>query len=122
MARYLAKRADRAKSDRADARRLTQPINKPKGIDRDVVRENGATDTSRDDAVATSKRDIQPRDVFTPTPRNTAVLSLVESGKDLETALEKQVPRDKGYDTVSNLSQYLIETKGGGSGRPAGRR
>jgi hypothetical protein len=36
------------------------------------------------------------------------VLNLAETGKDLSRALDRQVPKDKGYDEVSNLSQYLL--------------
>jgi hypothetical protein len=41
--------------------------------------------------------------------------------RDMETALRKQIPKDKGYATVSNLSQYLVETDGGGGSRAVGK-
>jgi hypothetical protein len=91
------------------------PINKSKGIDKAVVRNNVVTDSDREDSVKPLRGDIQPKDVFPATPNNTAVLSLAQSGRDLARALEKQVPRDKGYDVVRNLSQYLIRTEGNGS-------
>lgn len=104
--------ADQAPGARQRARKNTQPINKPKGIDRDVVKENGVSKEKGEDIVKPQSKDIRPKDVFTPTPDNTGVLSLVQSGKDLSKALEKQVPKDKGHDVVYNLSQYLIRTEG----------
>lgn len=120
--RYRTVLADRARGDRSNARRLTQPINKPKGIDRTVLKENATTDTSLEEAVPTNRRDIQPKDVFTTTPDKVGVLSLAQTGKDLSRALDTQVSKDKGHTAVSNLSQYLIETQGGGGAKPAGRR
>jgi len=67
-------------------------------------------------------RDIQPSDVFNLTPNLGGVLNFYETGKDLQQAIDKKVPRDKGYDTVYNLSQFLIRTEGGGDGNPAGKR
>ncbi len=120
--RYSLILAERAKDDRAWATKLTKPINPPKGIARDIVRENGKTDTSREDATDLSRRDIRPEDVFNTTPNNVSVLNLAQTGRDLTKALDKQVPKDKGHDAVSNLSQYLIETGGGGGAKPAGTK
>jgi len=120
--RYHQVLADRDKGDRANARKLSQPINTPKGIDRGVVKDNGRVDLSLEESVSQSKTDIHPKDVFPSTPNNVGMLNLAETGKDLSKALETKVPKDKGHDAVSNLSQYLIETKGGGSAKPAGRR
>lgn len=112
---YLCSRlADQAPGARQKARKNSIPINKPKGIDRDVVKENGLSKTKGEDVVKPQSKDITPKDVFTPTPNNTGVLSLAQSGKDLSKALSSQVPKDKGYDVVRNLSQYLIRTEGNG--------
>lgn len=112
---FLCQRlADQAPGARQKARKNTTPINKPKGIDRDIVRENGASKTKGEDVVKPQSKDITPKDVFTPTPNNTGVLNLVQTGKDLSKALATQVPKDKGYDVVKNLSQYLIRTEGNG--------
>jgi hypothetical protein len=107
---------------RSKARKMTTPINPPRGIDRSIVRENGEAVAAVDEAVDPHSRDITPKDVFNPTPNNTSVLNLAQTGKDLSKALDKQVPKDKGHDSVSNLSQYLIRTEGGGSGSPAGKK
>ena len=93
---------------RQDARQRTQPINKPRGIDRQIARENGESRTEGEDVTKPHHRDIQPKDVFSPTPDVMGVLNLAETGKDLSRALDRQVPKDKGYDEVSNLSQYLL--------------
>jgi hypothetical protein len=123
VAAYRHRQADQAPGARQKAKQNVTPINKPKGIDRDVVKENGASKTKGDDTVKPHSRDIQPKDVFPATPNNTGVLSLVQSGKDLSNALEKQVPKDKGHDVVYNLSQYLIRTEGnGGEGTQEGKK
>ena len=114
--------ADQAPGARQRARVLTQPINKPRGIDRAIVKDNGNLMGGHSDTIDPDRRDITPKDVFTPTPNNTAVLNLAQTGHGLEKALEKQVPKDKGYDTVKNLSQYLIWTDGGGEGGPQGKK
>ena len=117
--RYL--RSAAAKNDRARARELTTPINGPRGIAKDIQHNNGVADDSHEDASTPARRDILPSDVFNPTPNATGVLNLAQTGKDLSKAL-KQVEHDQGYDAVSNLSQYLIRTDGGGSGSPAGKK
>lgn len=115
--------ADQAPGARSEARKLTQPINPPHGVGRTIVKENGMVlDDGNDETVSPNKRDITPKDVFTPTPDSTGVRQFAETGKDLSRALSKQVPKDKGHDAVSNLSQYLIETEGGGGAAPAGRK
>lgn len=73
-----------------------------------------------DETLSPNRKDIRPKDVFNLTPNNAGVLNLAQTGKDLQNALQKKVPRDKGYDTVYNLSQFLIRTEGGGSSNPAG--
>lgn len=100
--------ADQPPGARQDARKRALPVNKPRGIDRQIQKENGESRTEGEDVVEPDRRDILPKDVFAPSPRNTGVLNLVETGKDLSRALEKQIPRDVGYDEVSNLSQYLV--------------
>lgn len=120
-ARYLEKRADQPPGQRKRVRQLTQPINKPKGVSRQVVQEFGTTKEKGEETTKPDRRDVRPKDVFSPTPKDVGVKNLVDTGKDLSKALDKRVPRDKGYDTVNNLSQYLIRTEGGGEGGPEGR-
>jgi len=119
-ARFLA--AARLPSNRQEAVKHTHPVNKPKGIDPDIAADHGRGVGERGDAVKPAKRDLRPEDVFSGTPNQMAVRNLAETGRDLSRALDKQIPKDKGYDAVSNLSQYLIETAGGGSGTPVKRR
>lgn len=123
VAAYRHHRADQAPGARQKAKSNATPINKPKGIDKGVVKDNGVSKTKGEDVVKPHSRDIQPKDVFPATPNNTGVLSLVQSGNDLSNALEKQVPKDKGHDVVYNLSQYLIRTEGnGGKGTQEGKK
>jgi len=120
LARFL--QADQAPGARSEARKLTQPINPPRGISPAVKKQQGAQpEAGNDEVVTENKRDIKPADVFSPTPDHNGVINLVETGKDLSKALDKQVPKDEGYDAASNLSQYLIRTEGGGGAKPAGR-
>lgn len=106
--------AEQLAGARQKAKHNVQPINKPKGIDRDLVKDNALSKEKGEDVVRPDKRDIQPKDVFSPTPNHMGVLNLVETGNDLQKALKKQVPKDKGHDIVHNLSQYLIRTDGNG--------
>ena len=106
---------------RKEVNKLTKPINPPKGISRGVVKDQAYTDDDgHDDTVKPERKDIQPKDVFTPKPRNMNVLNLAQTGKDQDKALRDQVPKDKGYDTVKNLSQYLVRTEGGGGTKAVG--
>ncbi len=105
---------------RQEAVKHTHPINKPKGIAPCIVSEHGRSVDERSDIVNPSKKDVRPEDVFAGTPNQMGVRNLAETGNDLSKTLNKQVPKDKGYDVVNNLSQYLIQTKGGGSGGPEG--
>ena len=114
--------ADQPPGQRDHARNLTKPINQPKGIERTVKKDQGKQETKGEEKVKPDTRDIQPKDVFPTTPRNTGVRNFAETGKDLATPLDKQVPKDKGYETVKNLSQYLIRTEGGGEGGPEGKQ
>jgi hypothetical protein len=114
-------RANQPAGARQEAKRLTHPINKPRGIDTGIVRENGRSiETHFEETVKPERRDIRPEDVFAGTPAQMGVRNFAETGKDLQKALDRQVPKDKGYDTVSNLSQYLIHTEGGGGTLPVG--
>jgi len=116
-ARYL--HADQSPGMRKEVRDLVKPINKPKGIDKGIVKEHGQLmEDGNDDTVDPNRRDIRPQDVFIPKPDQVSVRNLAETGKDLSKAIEKQIPKDKGYDSVRNLSQYLIETGGGGGAKP----
>jgi hypothetical protein len=111
--------AEQLAGQRRKDRDMTFPVNSPRGIDRTLVRENGlAVDDSHDETVNPHRRDIRPQDVFSPTPNILGVLNLAQTGKDLSNAVQNQIPKDKGYDAVRNLSQYLIETKGGGGAKP----
>jgi len=120
VARFL--QADQPPGARNQAVRHTHPINKPKGIDPDIVREHARDVAKREDTVKPAPRDIRPEDVFAGTPDQMSVRNLVETGRDAQRALDKQIPKDKGYDTVRNLSQYLIRTDGGGGTPPAGKK
>lgn len=120
-ARYIQKLADQPPGQRKRVRELTRPINKPKGIDRQVVQEEAESKDQGDDIVRPDSRDVQPRDVFyPPLPRNVSVRDFAESGKDMSKAIDTQIPKDKGFETVKNLSEYLIRTEGGGEGGPEG--
>ena len=123
LARYLARIADAAPGQRRNDNKLTQPINKPKGIDREIVRDNGRTEDEHIEETATpDRKDVQPKDVFAPTPKHMNVLNFAETGKDQDQVLRNQVPKDKGWDTVKNLSQYLIHTEGGGGTPSVGKK
>lgn len=128
-ARFQQK-ADQPQGARKVVRDLVKPINAPKGISRETVKEYVTTDGERWDATEPDRRDIQPKDVFQPKPKNMNVLDLARQGwpgtskdyKGMEKAIRKQIPKDKGYGTVSNLSQYLVETGGGGGTKPVGEK
>lgn len=107
---------------RNEAVKLTHPINKPHGIDTDIVEEHGRSVETHfaEGTPGYGPRDIRPEDVFAGTPDQMGVRNFAETGRDLQHALDKQVPKDKGYDAVSNLSQYLIRTEGGGGADSAG--
>jgi len=116
-----SRKADQPPGQRQRAEELTKPINKPKGILPSIVNENARGVEKRHDTVKPDKRDIRPEDVFHGTPNQMGVRNLAETGKDLQKPIEKQIPKDKGYDAVKNLSQYLIRTDGGGGAEPEGR-
>ncbi len=114
-------KANQPAGARSEAKRNTHPINKPKGIEKSIVKEHARGVDQRSDEVAPHKRDIRPEDVFSGTPDQMGVRNFAETGKDLSKAIHNQIPKDKGYDTVSNLSQYLIRTEGGGGTKPVGK-
>jgi len=116
-ARFL--HADQPPGMRKEVKTLVAPVNKPKGIDRAIVKEHGQLmDDGNEDTISPDRRDLRPQDVFIPKPDQVSVRNLAETGKDLERAIRKQIPKDRGYDVVRNLSQYLIETDGGGGAKP----
>lgn len=121
VAARFQRQADQPAGQRQKAKRLTAPINSPKGIAKGVKDEHGDTIATGDETVDPDRRDIRPKDVFNPTPNQMGVRNFAETGKDLQKALDRQVPKDKGYDTVNNLSQYLIRTDGGGGTKPQGK-
>lgn len=123
VARYRLYLAAQPPGARQQAKNNALPINKAKGIDRTITNENAVSKEKGDDVVKPDRRDIRPEDVFPDVPRHMGVLNLVQTGRDLSNALEKQVPKDKGYDVVRNLSQYLIRTEGNGAaGTAEGKR
>jgi hypothetical protein len=117
VARYLL--AGQQPGQRQRIREMARPINKPEGVDLSVIEDEGRSKSEGDDTTKPDKNDITPRDLFyPPLPKNTGVRNFAETGKDLSdtTGIEK----DKGYETVDSLSQYLIRTEGGGEGGPEG--
>ena len=119
--RFQRRLAEQPPGQKQQAQRLTQPINRQKGISRAITKDYGESEEIVEEAVTPHRRDIEPEDVFKPHPKDTGVLNFAQSGKDLQNAIENQIPKDKGYETVKNLSQYLIRTDGGGEGGPAGK-
>jgi len=117
--RWLWKLADQASGQRKYVRDLSAPINPPKSIPKRLQREMGDAVAVGDETTRPDRRDIQPSDVFQSTTDNMGVLNLAETGKDFN---EDPVERNKGYETVNNLSQYLIRTDGGGEGGPEGKQ
>jgi hypothetical protein len=120
-ARFQRCLAGQAPGARQEAKKLTHPVNKPRGINRDIVDEHGkSVETLFEETCPPDRRDIRPEDVFAGTPAQMGVRNVVETGHGLEKAIDKQIPKDKGYDSVSNLSQYLIRTEGGGGAKAVG--
>lgn len=122
-------RFQRQASKRKDTKDLVKPINNPKGILKTTINENVVTDEGRSEATQPAQQDLRPEDVFQPKPRNINVRNLVNEGwpgvsedyPGMEKAIRKQIPKDKGFGTVKNLSQYLVETDGGGGTKPVGK-
>lgn len=113
--------ADQPPGERKRDQILTKPINKPHGIEKSIVDEHARGVEDRKDIVPPDRRDIRPEDVFHGTPNQMNVRNLAETGKELDERTKKQIEKDKGYDTVKNLSQFLIRTDGGGGTEPEGK-
>ena len=117
----------KAGTARQEAKNNVTPINKPKGIAPATVKEQVVTEKVDGPPKHT---DVRPQDVFSPKPTNMGVLDYVRSGwpgtsddyEDMDDALRKKVPKDKGFATVKNLSQYLVRTDGGGDTKSVGKR
>lgn len=122
VAARFQRQADQPPGQRKRVRDNTDIINKPRGIGREITQDYAKSKEVGENIVKPDPRDVQPKDLFNPVPSNIGVLNLVETGRDLSRALDKQVPKDRGYETVNNLSQYLIRTEGGGEGGPEGKR
>jgi len=120
--------ADQPSGARRETKELVTPINKPKGFSRETVKDYAKTEEVTPESLKPNRRDLRPQDVFKPLPKNVNVLDYVNKGwpgdstdyQDMGKAINKQIPKDKGYETVSDLSQYLIETQGGGDTPPVG--
>jgi len=111
-ARYLL--ADQLPGMRKRVEDMVLPINKPRGILRQIVKDHGQRlDLGIENFVSPDRKDIRPEDAFAGTPNQMGVLNLAETGRDLSKVLKTQIQKDKGYDVVRNLSQYLIRTEGG---------
>lgn len=130
MALRVAARFERqAASKRKEVKDLVKPINNPKGMLRTTIKDTVVTDEGREEATEPARQDLRPQDVFLPKPCNINVRNLVNVGwpgvsddySDMEKAIRKQIPKDKGFRTVKNLSQYLVETGGGGGTKPVGK-
>lgn len=129
VAARFQRQADQDPGARKDVKEHLQPVNKPKGIDRGVIKDFGKTD-KREDSGNPDRKDLTPKDLFQPVPRHINVLDYATKGwpgnsgtyKDMDKTLRTQVPKDKGHDTVNNLSQYLIETGGGGGTPPVKKK
>ena len=118
-ARYV--RADQLPGMRRRVEDMILPINKPRGILRHIINDHGQrVDQGIDELVPPNRKDIRPEDAFAGTPNQMEVLNLAETGKDMSKVLRTQIQKDKGYDVVRNLSQYLIRTEGGGGAKPVG--
>ena len=116
------RQADQPPGQRKHVDELTEIINKPKGIGRQIVKDYAKSKDTGENITIPAPNDIRPQDLFGVEPGNTGVLNLVETGRDLSHALDNQIPKDKGHETVDNLSQYLIRTEGGGEGGPEGKK
>lgn len=121
--------ADQGPGARKDVKDLVKPINTAKGMSRSMIKDCVTTDNDRSDAIDPDRRDLRPEDVFQPKPKNMNVRNLAQKGwpgtsddyEDMQVAIRKQIPKDKGYATVKNLSQYLVETDGGGGTKAVGK-
>lgn len=116
--RWLQKLADQAPGQRKRVRDLTKPINPPKGLDKDLRREQGMTMAEGEDNIKPDRKDIAVKDIYSPNRNSQGVQNLVETGQGFT---QKQVQKDKGFENVKNLSQYLIRTEGGSGDGPEGK-
>jgi hypothetical protein len=99
-------------------------------MSRETLRDYVKTEETHDETVPPSHTDIRPEDVFSPKPKNMAVLNYARRGwpgdastyQDMEAVTRDQIRHDKGHDAVSNLSQYLVRTEGGGSAKAVGEK
>ena len=116
---------------RQDAAKAVKPINRPKGMGRETVKDYVRTeDDYNEETVDPKKTDILPKDVFQPKPLNMNVLDYVNKGwpgtdedyTDMQHAIQREIPKDRGYETVYNLSQYLVQTQGGGGTKALGTK
>ena len=111
--RFLRKQADRLPGQRELVRKRTRPVNDPKGISSDIIREEGKSRDVGESVSRPDPKDVQPSDVFSPPlPRDVSIRNLMETGQDLTEGVERQIEKGKGYQSLNNLSQYLIETEG----------
>ena len=123
------RQSDGAANKRKETKDLVKPINKPKGISKSTIQDSVVTEDGRLEATEPNRRDLRPQDVFQPKPKNLSVRSLVSEGwpgvsddyTGMEKAIRTEIPKDKGFGTVKNLSQYLVETGGGGGTKPVGK-
>ena len=128
IAARFQREAGRHPSSKGEASRLTKPINPPRGISHSTVQEHVRTEPVEGGQAKPDRHDIEPKDVFTPKPKNMNVLDYVRKGwpgnaatyQDMSVATRVQVRHDKGYESVSNLSQYLLRTEGGGGTKAVG--
>jgi hypothetical protein len=123
VAARFQKQADQPPGARQDAAKALKPINRPKGISHETIKNYVRTEDDYNRETIDPKRtDIQPKDVFQPKPRNLNVLDYIKKGwpgtsadyTDMQHAIKHEIPHDKGHATVRNLSQYLVRTEGGG--------
>lgn len=116
-ARYV--RADQLPGQRKKVEDMILPVNKPLGILKHIINDHGQRmDQGIDEFAPHNRKDIRPEDAFAGTPNQMGVLNLAETGRDLSKVLRTEIQKDKGYDVVRNLSQYLIRTEGGGGADP----
>jgi hypothetical protein len=71
-----------------------------------------------DDNIEPDRKDIAVKDIYAPNRNSQGVQNLVETGQGFT---QKQVQKDKGFENVKNLSQYLIRTEGGSGDGPEGK-
>lgn len=110
-ARFQQKQAAQPQGQKRRTQKLVTPINPPHGISDELTKDYGDPQPSGTESMDPHHRDLEPSDLFKPLPKFISVRNLVQTGKDLSHAISHQVPKDKGYHAVKNLSQYLIRTE-----------